>query len=324
LAAVAHDDGAVPRPQLRRPLELVKLSAEYLAERGVPAPRLEAELLLAHVLRLSRLRLYLEFERPVVPDELARYRELVRQRGRRVPLQLLTGSAHLLDLELEVRPGVFIPRPETETLIELAAGLFPDAAPPGWLLEVGVGTGGIGIALLRRWPSASAVGFDVNPAAIALAAANATRHGVDQRLRLVLGDPLAAAAAAEAATHATGPGDAQRASPVAGVPRGVDLVVSNPPYVRTGDIPTLAPEVRDHDPHTALDGGVDGLAVIRRLVDFAAAVLRPGGWLAFEHGDDQGEACAAMLRERGFCSDSVHPDLAGRPRVTLGQVAADC
>lgn len=305
---MSHDDGAATRAQLRRPLELVKLSAEYLAERGVPAPRLEAELLLAHVLRLSRLRLYLEFERPVVPDEVDRYRQLIRQRGRRIPLQILTGQAHLLDLELEVRPGVFIPRPETETLIELAGGLFPEATPPDRFVEVGVGTGGVGIALLRRWPAASGVGYDVNPAAIALAAANAARHGVEQRLRLVEGDPLAAAA----------PGRARSAS------AEVDLVVSNPPYVRTAEIATLAPEVRDHDPHAALDGGADGLAVIRRLIEFASRTLRPGGWLAFEHGDDQGEACAALLAERGFRAVAVHPDLAGRPRVAVGQLPADC
>ena len=137
-----HEEGAAAaRPQTRRPLELIKLSAEYLAERGVPAPRLEAELLLAHVLGVTRLRLYLDFERPIVASELDRYRELIRQRGRRVPLQLLTGVAHLLDLELEVRPGVFIPRPETETLIETVRGLFDADAFPARILEIGVGTG---------------------------------------------------------------------------------------------------------------------------------------------------------------------------------------
>jgi release factor glutamine methyltransferase len=300
-------DGRPEQRQLWTPLALIKVCAEYLAEHHVPSPRLNAELLLSHVLGVPRLKLYLDFERPIVQGELDRYRDLVRQRGRRVPLQLLTGEAHLLDLTLTVRPGVFIPRPETETLIEVARGLFAADAPPRTIVEVGIGTGCIGIALLAHWPSARLTGFDLDGAAVELARANAQRLGVAERATFAAGDPLGEAAAGQSAgMDVTG---------------DCDLLVSNPPYVRRADIAGLPPEVRDHDPHAALDGGLDGLEVIRRLVTWGARALRRGGWMVFEHGDEQANACAALLAAAGFAAVVDHHDLGGRPRVAVGRWA---
>lgn len=282
-------------PKVWTPLELIKVSAEYLAERGVATPRLDAELLLAHVLETDRLSLYLDHARPLIAGELDAYRQLVRARGDRVPLQLLTGEAHLLDRVFVVREGVFIPRPETETLVLECQGLaFPDGAP-GTLVELGTGTGCVSILLLLHWPHARAIGLEVDPEAARLTRENARRHGVDERLDLRAGDGLRAP-----------------------LPR-CDLLVSNPPYVRAQDIETLEPEVRDHDPRTALDGGKDGLDVIRELARAGVQALAPAGWLAFEHGDAQGPACRELLETLRYEDVATRTDLAGRPRVTVGR-----
>jgi len=227
-------------PAVWTPLELVKRSAEYLAGKGVASPRLDAELLLGHVLDLDRMGLYVGFERPLTPAEVDAYRDLIRRRGLREPLQRLVGHATLLDAELQMAPEVFIPRPETESLVELCGSLpWPDGAPRE-IVEVGPGSGAIGIALLLRWPGARLVAFERSPEAAALTRRNADANGVGDRLEVREGDVF------------------DHACPPAG------LVVSNPPYIPTAEIGGLEPEVRDHDPHLALDGGPDGLVFVRR------------------------------------------------------------
>jgi release factor glutamine methyltransferase len=284
------------------PLELIRVSAEYLADHDVPNARLDAELLLAEVLHLDRLRLYLEHERPLIPDELARYRELVRRRARREPLQLLVGRVQLHDLEFEVRDGVFIPRHETEVLIQSAQQLsLPDGASPRRILEVGTGTGCVGISLLVHWPQAELVGFEISPAAAELTLENARRHGVADRLRLVGSDAFAESSLEDW--------------------RGAELVVSNPPYVAEGEREGLQPEVRDHDPEAALFSGPEGLDAIARLIERAAHALSPGGWLAFEHGADQEARIRALLDGGAWEEISCVRDLAERPRVALARRA---
>ncbi len=280
-------------------MELIKVSAEYLADHGVDNPRLDAELLLGQVLEMDRLHLYLDHDRPVVPAELQRYRELIRRRGQRVPLQLLLGHTQILDHDFGVREGVFIPRPETETLILRAQELDFSGASPGNLLEVGVGSGCVGLSLLRHWPEARLVAYDLNPRALELTRENARALEVESRLVLREGSPFA--------------------SPPSTPPGGFDLVVSNPPYIRTEDLDRLEAEVRDHDPTEALDGGPDGLDAIRGLSRMAQRVLRSGGWLIFEHGSDQGESAPGLLREDGWREVRVFTDLAGRWRVSCGR-----
>jgi release factor glutamine methyltransferase len=282
------------------PLELIRVSAEYLADHGVANARLDAELLLADVLRMDRLQLYLEHERPLIPDELDRYRELVRRRARREPLQILIGRVQLHELEFEVREGVFIPRHETEVLIEGVKTLrFPEGKAPRRILEVGTGTGCVGISLLVHWSEAELLGFDISAPAIDLSAANAERHGVQSRLRLVHGDAFALAHREEWS--------------------GLDLVVSNPPYVNDGYRDRLEPEVVEHDPPEALFAGPEGLDRIVQLIHGSADGLRPGGWLAFEHGHDQEARVAALLDGDAWDQRSCLRDLAERPRVTLAR-----
>jgi release factor glutamine methyltransferase len=278
-------------------MPLIAVSAEYLADHGVENARLDAELLLAHVLRVERLKLYLDHDRPIVPEELSAYRELVRRRGRREPLQLLVGRVSLLEHDFAVREGVFVPRPETETLILQARECELPAEPR--LLEVGVGSGCVGLSLLTCWPDATLLGYDVEPLALELTAENARGLAVESRLELRGGSAF----------------DARLD------PESFDLVVSNPPYVRSAELADLEPEVRDHDPREALDGGEDGLEAVRRLVDLARRVLRPQGWLLFEHGFDQGESAPALLRDAGFGDVVTVEDLGGRPRVTRGRRA---
>ena len=277
------------------PLELVRVSAEYLAERGIETARLDAEILLAFVLHVDRMTLYVDHARPVIPSELDEYRELIRERGHRVPLQLLTGSVHLFDLEFAVRRGVFIPRPETETLIRTALERFPKA--PASAAELGVGCGCVAVSLLHAWPSARMVGWDTSAVALELSLENAQRHGVDKRLELQHGDGVQGLRARSAA---------------------FELVVSNPPYVGESERSALQPELA-HDPQAALFAGTAGLDLIERLIPAAATALSPGGWLVFEHGATQAQSAQRLLAEAGFSQCRTILDLAGRPRVAVGQ-----
>jgi len=282
------------------PLELIRVSAEYLADHDVPNARLDAELLLAEVLQLDRLQLYLQHERPLVPIELDRYRKLIRRRAQREPLQLLVGKVQIHDLEFEVRPGVFIPRHETEVLIESVRGLnFGEAGGPRRILEVGMGSGCVGVSLLAQWPRAELLGFEISAPAVELSLANSQRHGVAEALHLVHGDAFAPSS--QEHWH------------------DLDLVVSNPPYVAEDEREQLEPEVRDHDPQAALYSGPEGLDDIVRLIEHAARALRPGGWLAFEHGADQQGRIRALFAGNDWAEISCVLDLAERPRVTLAR-----
>lgn len=282
--------GAAP---LWTPMPLIRVTAEFFADKGIESARLDAELLLAHVLGCARLQLYLDSDRPIVPDELDRYRALVKRRGQREPLQLLVGHVEIMENEFLVRSGVFIPRPETEVLIEACRAF--DLADDTTIVEVGVGTGCIGLSLLTHFPSARLIGFDVNDQAIALATENAERLGVASRIELREGDAAAADLPA------------------------CDLFVSNPPYVPAAALADLQPEVRDHDPPEALVSGEDGLDLVRMLLPRAHTALRSDGWIAMEHGDDQGSTMAGLFADAGFADVEVRRDLTDRDRVTVGR-----
>ena len=281
--------------------DLVQVTAEYLAGKGIESARLNAERLLGDVLRLSRLELYLQHDRPIAGDELDRYRELVRRRAGGEPLQSILGVWGFYGRDFKVTSGVFIPRPETERLVEHALALI---RPPDQRLvspvavEVGCGSGVIAVSLAAEAPRLEIWATDINPQAIELTRTNAHRHGVDARVHVEVGnrfDPLPARLRGE-----------------------VDLLVSNPPYVRRGDLPSLAPEVQ-HDPREALDGGADGIDFYRALAAGAERWLRPGGWIAVEIGADQGEAVPAILRSSHLEDVEVHPDYNDLPRVVTGR-----
>lgn len=282
-------------------IEAIQRSGDFLARKEVDSPRLQAELLLAQVLGMPRMKLYLNFDRTLVPAEADTYRELVQRRGRREPLQHILGTVQFYGLELTVTRDVLIPRSETELLVEQAVKWIKERSKgePATVqvLDFGTGSGCIGIAVAVTCPSAAVRAMDVSAAALAVARANAARHGVETRVEFIEGSSLAAC------------------------PPGArfDVVVSNPPYIATAEIATLQPEVRDHDPRLALDGGVDGLEFYRILSAEAGAWVNTGGVVMVEFGDDQGPAIREMFLAHDWLVDELLPDYSGRARILIAR-----
>jgi release factor glutamine methyltransferase len=288
-ADLARSDPELARGGLR-PSEVVRRSAMYLERHDVESPRETAETLLMHFLGTDRVGLYSRSEGLDARTARLFGRALCR-RCTGEPLQHLTGEQQFMDLRLRVEPGVFVPRPETELLAEAALDALTGVPAPS-VVDVGTGTGAIALALKQARPDATVVATDVSEAAVELARANASRHGLD--VTVAQGDLLAG---------------------VAPSLRGeVDAILSNPPYVEAADYGALPKEVRA-DPVGALLGGTE---VHRRLAGEALEWLRPGGWLLMEIGADQGEVVRALLSE-GFDSVEVLPDLAGRDRIVRGR-----
>jgi release factor glutamine methyltransferase len=250
-------------------------------------PRLEAEVLLAHVTGLSRTTLLAHPDRALPSAQQSAYQALIYRRASGYPLPYLIGRVEFYGLEFEVTLEVLIPRPETETLVDLTL-----ARRPATVVDVGTGCGCIAVSLAVHLPEAIVCAIEISPAALAVAQRNVERHGVADRVHLMAGDVLTPR------------------------PAPVDVIVSNLPYVPTGDCASLPVSVRDHEPHQALDGGPDGLAVIQQLLVQAPAVLRPGGAMLIEIGADQGEAASRLARAHFPQAEvCVHPDLARRDRV---------
>lgn len=273
-------------------LELLRLATGYLQGKGVEQARLDAEVLLGHVLQTERIMLYVHHDRPLQPDEVAAYRTLIARRGRREPVAYLTGEKEFYGRPFRVDRPVLIPRPETEHLVEVALAFAAGRqALQGW--DVGTGSGILAVTLAAQIPESRWMATDLSAEALTIARANAERHGVAERVRFVEGD-LFAGQGREGAW---------------------DLIVSNPPYLTAEEMAALAPEVRCEPPQ-ALNGGRDGLDLIRRLVQQAWQFLRPGGLLAFEIGAGQEDSCRRLLMETGrYEAVQVTHDHAGRPRV---------
>jgi release factor glutamine methyltransferase len=283
----------------RQPLRVAILEAErILAGAGVASPRADAELLAAYVLGVERTKLPLvPLIDPPVVEAIGR---LVAQRARRVPLQHLTGQVFVGLVTLEVGPGVFVPRPETELLLAWGlAELEPVRAP--MVVDLCTGSGALALALAAARPDASVHGVELDPTALAWARRNADA-------RQDAGDP---------AIHLHA-GDVTDPALLTGFDGRVDLVLCNPPYVPLGtDVP---PEVAEHDPPAAVFAGRDGLAVIREVIGCAARLLAPGGAVAIEHDDTHAESVPALLRARRvFTEVAEHRDLAGRPRFATAR-----
>jgi release factor glutamine methyltransferase len=283
-------------------LEVIQRSADFLARKGVEAPRLQVEWLLAHQLGIPRLQLYLQFDRPLAEADLAAVRDLVQRRGRREPLQHILGTALFHSLEFKVDGRVLIPRPETELLAELAlARVQSRAADPLLVLDFGTGSGCLAITLAHHLPNACVHAVDLSPDALTVAHENAVHHQVDHRIQFRQGDGFAPV-----------PPDLR-----------FDLIVANPPYIPSGDICSLEPEVKNHDPHLALDGGPDGMRVQRRLASESARWLRPHGSLLVELGDGQEPAARSLFTEHNWVVEQVAQDYTHRPRVLIAQPAAE-
>lgn len=290
----------------RQPIRLAIIEAAAELERaGVPSARVDAELLAAHLLGVERTRLGLV---PLVdPSVIDEYRKLVARRAERIPLQYITGSTAMGSISLEVGPGVFVPRPETELLLAWAlAHLEASGLRAPVVLDLCTGTGALALAIAHARPDAVVHAVELQPQALAWARRNAGRRSEagDTPINLVQGDVTDRALLTE-------------------LEGGVDLVVSNPPYIPEGAV--LDPEVADHDPHTALFGGADGLSVIKPMINNIARWLRIGGAVGVEHDDTNGSQVAELFRARRVFDRVVeHPDLAGRPRfVVAHRVATD-
>ena len=271
-------------------LSVLEATTGHFTKHGVPSPRLQAELLLAHALSLPRLGLYLQFERDLNATELDTLRELVRRRAAREPLQHVTGSAGFCGLTLKCTPAALIPRPETEILVEHAAKILGESST-GLVIDVGTGTGAIPLALARKHPAFQYLGLDISDDALALAAENASASG-------------------SAPTEGTKV-EWKKNDLLEGISGSAVLITANLPYLTPAEIESAEPEVR-HDPRPALEGGADGLDLIRRLIPQAAKLAKS---LLLECGPDQAQKVAALAREAGFTNVAVHPDLTQRPRI---------
>ena len=279
-------------------LEVIQKSAEFLARKDVDAPRLQTELMLAHLLKLPRMKLYLNFERILSGAELDAVRLLVKRRGQREPLQHIVGSASFCGLEMTVNRNVLVPRPETELLAEAGWEFLATRNPqPSTALDFGTGSGCIAIALAVKCPGARIVALDASAEALAVAKQNAERNGVSARIKFLHGDGFAALI----------PGFR------------FDLIVSNPPYIPSAEIATLQTEVRDFDPHAALDGGADGLDFYRLLAAQAVEWLRPGGKIMLEFGDGQAAAIQKLFTVPAWSVEAVRADYTQRDRILIAR-----
>jgi release factor glutamine methyltransferase len=273
-------------------LEVLRGTERYLADRGVENPRLNAEHLLAHALGLKRMELYLQFDRPLTESERAPLRDLVKRRGAREPLQHVLGTAEFHGRTFACDKRALVPRPETEQLVELALEMAKEK-PAATILDIGTGSGVIALTIALELPSATLHATDLSPDALALAAENAARHALTDRIVFHQADLLP-------------PDDAR-----------FDLIIANLPYIPAEEIASLSPEVR-HDPASALDGGADGLDLIRRLIETAPDRLAPGGALLLEIGLGQADAVNTLLSARKFRDISVRPDYQNIPRFAVG------
>ncbi|MHB1307381.1 MAG: peptide chain release factor N(5)-glutamine methyltransferase [Limisphaerales bacterium] len=279
-------------------LEVIQRSTEFLGRKGVDSPRLQIEILLGHVLRMPRLQLYLNHSLELPDGTVAEVRGLVQRRGNREPLQHLVGSVNFCGLEMAVSPAVLIPRPETEVLAEKAWQFMAGSQrASGRVLDVGTGSGCLAIAVAVHSPRSRVIALDVSPEALEVARGNVERHGALDRVELRVSDGLGALS----------PEDR------------FDLVMTNPPYVPSGEIASLQPEVRDFDPRMALDGGIDGLDWSRRLAGEAGRLLQADGRLMMEFGDGQAGAARAIFESKGWRVEALVPDLSGRERILVAE-----
>lgn len=275
---------------------ILQWTTEYFRGRQFELPRLEAELLLAHARQCQRIRLYTDLDEPLTDAERARMREYVRRRAGHEPLAYITGTREFYGRTFHVGPGVLVPRPETETLVDVCLEYLPQDAPAS-VCEVGFGTGCLSVTLARQRPRLKVTATDIAPAAHQFAQQNCERHQVSDRVQLLSGsvfEPIDAAA-----------------------PR-FDGIVSNPPYIRDDEMAALPPDVARHEPVEALNGGPDGLNIVRRLIAEAPARLDERGWLAMEVDPQQCATVQQLMTEAGFGDVRIRRDVFDADRVVHG------
>ncbi len=277
-------------------LEAIQKSTEFLTKKGVESPRLQTELLLAHLLKMPRMKLYLNFERALTTVETDALREFIKRRSLHEPLQHITGSTSFCGYEITVNRNVLVPRPETEMLAELGWQFLAEQGD-STALDFCTGSGCIAIALTAKCPTAKIVAADISGDALALAKENAERNKVMERIEFLQGDGFAALP----------------------VVSRFDLVISNPPYIPTAEIASLQPEVRDFDPRLALDGGADGLEFYRLIASQSKKFLNKGGKVMMEFGDGQAEAIRKIFETEKWIVEAVKEDYSHRARILIAR-----
>ncbi|MEZ0218646.1 MAG: peptide chain release factor N(5)-glutamine methyltransferase [Rariglobus sp.] len=277
-------------------LEVVQKTTEFLAGKGIESARLNAELLIGHALGLKRMQLYLQFERVLLETELEKIRPLVKRRSQREPLQYIIGDTEWSGVKLKVDKRALIPRPETELLVEFLVARL--AEPPARILDLGTGSGAIALALAKRYENAAVTAVDASDDALALAAENGKALELADRVLFQKSD-----------WYATLPSD-----------EPYDLIVSNPPYLTADETAATEPEVRVHEPVSALTASDAGLADLRVIIAGARRYLRPGGLLALETGIAQHAELARLLAEAGFTGVESLRDLTERDRFVMARV----
>jgi release factor glutamine methyltransferase len=283
-------------PQTWTIASVLRWAADDFRSRGIELPRLDAEVLLGHAIGATRVELIVDAARPLVPEELAKFRDLVRRRRTREPVAYLLGAREFYGRPFRVDRRVLIPRPDTETLVEVAMSCTAARSLSARVLDLCTGSGCVAISLARERPTTRVLGTDLSPGAVEVARANA----------LALGAYNVGFAVADLYD---------------GVPvpwKAFDLVVANPPYIPSGDIPGLTPDIQRFEPGLALDGGADGLGLLRRVVEGAPRVLDRGGVVAVEVGAGEAQAVAGLMRERGFRDVACTCDYGKIQRVVHG------
>lgn len=278
-------------------LEAIQKSTDFLAKRGVDSPRLQSELLLAHVLKTPRLKLYLEFARTLEETQTTALRELVKRRGNREPLQYILGGTSFCGSDIGVNSNVLVPRPETELLAEQGWKFLNSIKRPTTFLDFGTGSGCIAIALCHFAPTSTGCAVDKSKEALEVARENAVRNKVQDRITFRASDGFSGLE-----SHLR-----------------FDLIISNPPYIPAAEIPMLQEEVRNYDPHSALDGGSDGLDFYRLLAAEAPAFLASGGTFFAEFGDGQEAEVATIFSSLGWTVEEILNDYTSRPRIIVAR-----
>ena len=283
--------------------ELLKEGTQILINGGIEEARLDAWLLLEYTAGITRAWYYAHDDQKPEKEIADRYRELCTRRAKRIPLQHLTGKAYFMGYEFDVDERVLIPRQDTEILAEEALRLLTDKRSPE-ILDMCTGSGCLLLSILMEKEDAHGTGVDISEGALAVAEKNRKNLHLEERALLVKSDTFSGEYFQKNSSEH---------------PMEYDMLISNPPYIPTADIQQLMDEVRLHDPVLALDGKEDGLYFYRRITEEALRYLKPGGWLLYEIGCDQGEAVSRIMRTNDFSNIAVKKDLAGLDRVVLGQ-----
>lgn len=276
-------------------VELLQWITDDFKKRDIDTPRLDAELILSHALGLDRVGLYINFDRPLTKEELERVRELVKRRRKREPISYITGKKEFYGLELIIRPGVLIPRPETELLVEAVLKYSRSGAK---ILEIGSGSGAISVALGINLKEVQITTIDKSRVAFEVTKENIAKYKLEDKVKVY---------------------NMSMEEFFKTKKTEFDIVVSNPPYIPTKEIDTLAPEIRLYEPREAIDGGEDGLFFIKKLLEGVGSVLKKGGHLIIEFGDGELEGVKLLFKKNNFEIIEVVKDLAKLDRVIVGQ-----